>query len=189
MCIAHNIATKLFLILRICYPLRSKWIKRKTFKFLPRSKPNRDWSNMIIADGECANNKKLAEMLAFSMSLRMEKSYFSRGDKMIFENDIKDSNVHLKEVLKLIRENPELPVFPIVDENICDYIEFNVVFNLCKFEEPYIMKYCYYALDSDELEMYTDWSKDIIEYDAIKKNIKNIKWKEAIFVPISICEK
>ena len=125
----------------------------------------------------------------FGRFFYLRQAYYLRGDEMIFENDIKDSNIHFKEVIKLINENPELPVFPVVGENICDFIEFNVVFNLCKFEKPYIMKYCYYALYSDELEMYTEWSKDIIECDAKKKNIKNIEWKEAIFLPISICER
>lgn len=102
---------------------------------------------------------------------------------------INDSNRNLKEVLELIKENPELPVFPIVDENICDSIEFNVVFNLCRFEKPYIMSYCYYALYSDKEEMYTEWSKELIEDDAQRKNIGKIQWEKAIFVPISICEK
>jgi len=47
------------------------------------------------------------------------------------------------------------------------------------------MKYCYYTLYSDRPEMYTEWSKDIVEHDAAEKNIKNIEWKKAIFVPIS----
>lgn len=106
---------------------------------------------------------------------------------MIFQKDIKDSNICLKEVIKLIKENPKLPVSPIIDESICDFIEFDVIFNLCKFEEPYIMQYCYYRLYS-EIEMYTEWSKDIIECDATKKN-RRVEWKKAIFVPISVCER
>ncbi len=104
---------------------------------------------------------------------------------MMYEYNMAGSNRNLKKLLELINENPNLPIFPIVDESICDYIEFNVDFNLCKFEEPYIMKYCYYTLYSDRPEMYTEWSKDIVEHDAAEKNIKNIEWKKAIFVPIS----
>ena len=109
------------------------------------------------------------------------------ASKMVFQKDIKNSNVCLRKLLKLIKENPELPVFPVVDENIVDSIEFNTIFNLCKFEEPYVMEYCYYKRFS-KTEMYTEWSKEAIEYVATKKNQK-VEWKKAIFVPISVCER
>lgn len=107
---------------------------------------------------------------------------------MIFEKDLKESQDHFQELLKLIEQNPGVPVFPIVDENICDSIEFNVIFNLCKFEMPYMMKYCYYALDSEKTEMYSEWSMSDLEIDATKRGIK-IEWKDAIFIPISVCER
>ena len=104
-----------------------------------------------------------------------------------FEKGMRKSEESLKELLDLIKQNPDLPVFPIIDENICNDIEFNTIFNLCQFEHPYKMKYCYHALGDGKVEMYSEWTKADVELDAKKKGVK-VDWKNAIFVPLSICE-
>ena len=95
-----------------------------------------------------------------------------------------DTSNFLK-LLELVKQNPNLPVFPIVSENICEEVEFGENFTLCHFEEPYILGFCEYIL-YEKSEFITEWDKDLITDDVIKKNKGKLPdWEKGIFVPVS----
>lgn len=98
------------------------------------------------------------------------------------EKTIQTNKNNFIKLIELVEKNKDLPIFPMVGESICDYINPNTDFTLCEFGEPYIMEYCYYQLYS-ETEMYSEYEKDEIEKDAESKN-KKVEWKKGIFIPM-----
>lgn len=99
-----------------------------------------------------------------------------------------DTSNFLK-LLELVKQNPQMPVFPIVSETICDAKDFSEDVSLCHFEEPYITKFCEYVL-YNKLQFITENKKDLITEDVIKNNQGRLpKWEKGIFIPIKPVKK
>ena len=99
----------------------------------------------------------------------------------------RDNFVRLK---GLMAEKPHCKVFPIVAQNVCESESFyKLAFSLCKFGEPYVMKYCYYAMGGNiEEALYTEQDYDRVSDDIRSKGAEDVMWTEGIFVPINMSQ-
>lgn len=94
-----------------------------------------------------------------------------------------------KELIKIVTENPELKVIPLVHQDCCSD-DFN--YTVAKFTTPWIEEYCYYKNkmycegDLTELveEVWNDMEDPEASEEEAKKIVEGFKWKKAIFVNI-----
>lgn len=105
-----------------------------------------------------------------------------------------------KELLKLLKENPNLPVYAYVDAEICgdDWGYWMGSFGRTEIKEFAIVKpwgynesdivYDYELGDYEAYlyeNKYTDLSDEDVE-EAVQKELSSLQWKKAIFVYIEI---
>lgn len=98
-----------------------------------------------------------------------------------------------KELIELIKENPDLEVIPMVDNEVIGGDEYSNYYG--HFGKAYVEEYVY-MLDFQniitkdntyEIQEYLE-NEDEMTDEEIQEYIKNLEWKKAIFVYIDVPE-
>lgn len=99
-----------------------------------------------------------------------------------------------EKLLKLIQENPNLEIIPLVNYNTINYMDEDSTYTACEFSNPFIDEYCYFDFYGrkefvllQDVILIEDYLYKTFSYDKnlIQIELDKLEWKKAIFVYIN----